>query len=68
MGPLLTALKGDARASNVQDTDHGFILTGSGEAFSALAREAMEKSGVEYVALPTSDGAVGYTQVVIIPL
>ncbi|WP_155802395.1 hypothetical protein [Brevundimonas naejangsanensis] len=49
-------------------TNDGFVLSGSGEAFDELAREALENAGKDFVALPTSDGGVGYSRVVIITI
>ncbi len=68
MGRLLDALRNDPRASGVEVTNDGFVLSGSGEAFDELAREALENAGKDFVALPTSDGGVGYSRVVIITI
>ena len=38
------------------------------EAFNALARATLERSGIDYVALPRTDGPTGYDRVFIIPL
>lgn len=65
---LLDALRNDPRASGVEMTEQGFVLSGSGKAFDELAREALENAGDDFVALPTSDGGVGYSRVVIITL
>ena len=37
-------------------------------AFNDLVRRAIDCSGLDYVALPSTDGRAGYDQVFIIPL
>lgn len=72
MGLFLHSLREGGPHHRVEATDDGFaILRRSGhdrEAFNDLAREALAKSGYDFLALPLSDGARGYEQVVIIPI
>jgi hypothetical protein len=47
------------------------ILRGANETpgdFSRFVREVLDSSGDEFVALPVSDGRLGYDEVFVIPL
>jgi hypothetical protein len=56
----------------VERTEEGFAVVRTGnehsEAFNDLVREAMRRSGSDFVALPRTDGSRGYDQVLIIPV
>lgn len=68
MGRFLDTLKKPSPFFEVEKTDAGLLLRGTGEEFNALVRTAIEKSGDDYVALPTTDGRTGYDRCLIIPI
>lgn len=72
MGPFLKTLRRGGADFAVEPTEAGFAIvrrsSGDPEAFNALAREAVNRSGVDFVALPRSDGQAGYDQVIILPI
>lgn len=55
-----------------EPTDDGFVIVRRddecAEAFNRLARQTIEQSGADYVALPRTDGPAGYDRVFIIRL
>lgn len=53
---------------DVEEGDGGFVLSGKGQEFSDLVREAVEASSDDFVALPVPDGHTGCERCVIIPL
>lgn len=67
MGKLLENLERAAEPYIVARDDSSLILSGSGEAFDKLVRQAIETAGDEFVALPVG-GATGYERLVILPL
>lgn len=70
MTSFLKSLRKPGRFCRVEKADGGFFLVRAddGDAFNALAREAIDKSGSDYVALPVSDGKAGYERVFIMPM
>lgn len=56
----------------VEQTDEGFVIVRrrpeAKAAFDNLARRVIERAGIDYVALPSTDGQAGYDRVFIIPL
>ena len=67
------------RALSKPGPDHGVVRTDEGfaivrrrpnarDGFNRLARAVIDRGGIEYVALPRSDGRADYDQVLIIPL
>ena len=72
MGQFLESLRRSGDCHLVEPTENGFAIvrrdSHRSEAFNLLVREAVERSGSDYVALPRTDGSSGYDQVFIIPL
>lgn len=72
MGLTLDALLHAGQGRRLEDGGTGFrILPGAHEApddFSRFVREVLDSAGSEFVALPVSDGRVGYDEVYVIPL
>ena len=72
MGVFLQSLRGGGPSHAVEKSEEGFVVvprrTGDRAAFNRLAREVMEHSGDDYVALPRYDGPANYDRVFIIPL
>ena len=72
MGKFLEALRQPDGCHLIEPTDSGFTIirrdVDCAEAFNRLAREAIKQSGVDYVALPRTDGPARYDRVFIIPL
>ena len=72
MGVFLDSLRRPDDCHLIEPTVEGFAIVRRdvrcAEAFNLLARETIEQSGIDYVALPRTDGSTGYDQVFIIPL
>ena len=72
MGKFLNTLATSGDFHQVEISEYGFIMMRRPDAlpdgFNRLARAAIEGAGDDYVALPISDGGVGYAQVIIMPL
>ncbi len=72
MGVFLQSLKDGGPSYAVEQSDEGFAVVrkrrADRAAFNQLAREVMEHSGDEYVALPRYDGPTNYDRVFIIPI
>ena len=72
VGMTLDALLHAGHGRRLEDGGTGFrILPGAHEApgdFSRFVREVLDSSGNEFVALPVSDGRLGYDEVYVIPL
>ena len=72
MGVFLQSLRDGGPSHAVEKSDDGFIVKprrrADRVAFNRFAREVMEHSGVEYVALPRYDGPANYDRIFIIPL
>ena len=67
---FLKSLRKPGRFCRVEKADAGFFLvrTDDRDAFNELARQAIDRSGLDYVALPVSDGKAGYERVFIMPM
>jgi hypothetical protein len=69
---FLQSLREGGHVYAVEKNDLGFAIIrkpdADPEAFNELARETLSQSGDDFVALPVSDGHIGYEQVVIIPI
>lgn len=67
---FLKSLRKPGRFCRVEKADGGFFLvrTDDRDAFNELARQAIDRSGLDYVALPVSDGKAGYERVFIMPM
>jgi hypothetical protein len=72
MQSYLKSLRKSGDAHVVEPMDDGFAIVrkdaAMAAAFNQIAREAMAHSGLDYVALPRSDGQANYDRVFIIPL
>ena len=72
MGVFLQSLKDGGPSYAVEPSDDGFAVVrkrrADRAAFNRLAREVMERSGDEYLALPRYDGPANYDRVFIIPI
>ena len=72
MGLKLEAVLQTGQGRSVEDGGMGYrILRGAEEApcdFNRFVRTVLDSSGDEFVALPVSDGRLGYDEVFIIPL
>lgn len=72
MGVFLKSLRDGGPSHRVEPSDDGFVLlprrTSDRAAFNRLAREVIEHSGDDYVALPRYDGPANYDRVFIIPI
>ena len=72
MGMFLQSLKDGGPYYAVEPSDDGFALvrkrSADRAAFNRLAREVMEHSGDDYLALPRYDGPANYDRVIIIPI
>jgi cell division GTPase FtsZ len=72
MKSYLKSLRKSGDAHIVEPMDEGFAIVrkeaAMAAAFNEIARQAMEHSGLDYVALPRSDGQANYDRVFIIPL
>ena len=72
MGVFLQSLKDGGPSYAVEPSDDGFAVVrkrrADRAAFNRLAREVMERSGDDYLALPRYDGPANYDRVFIIPL
>ncbi len=72
MGVFLQSLRDGGPSHAVEKSDEGFVVKPRRRtdraAFNALAREVMEHSGDDYVALPRYDGPVNYDRIFIIPI
>lgn len=72
MSMYLDKLKQSGTCHVAERTQGGFAIVRRSDdharAFNDLAREALDRSGVDYVAFPRTDGPTGYDQVFIIPL
>ncbi|MCS6622649.1 hypothetical protein N0B44_06990 [Roseibacterium beibuensis] len=72
MGVFLQSLRDGGPSHAVEKSDEGFVVKPRGradrDAFNRLAREVMEHSGDDYVALPRYDGPANYDRIFIIPI
>lgn len=72
MGVFLKSLRDGGPSHRVEPSDDGFVLlprrTSDRAAFNRLAREVIDQSGEDYVALPRYDGPANYDRVFIIPI
>jgi hypothetical protein len=72
MGVFLQTLRDGGPSHAVEPSDEGFAVVRKRRAdrgaFNRLAREVMENSGDDYVALPRYDGPTDYDRVFIIPI
>ena len=72
MGVFLQSLRDGGPSHAVEKSDEGFVVKplrrADRAAFNQLAREVMERSGDDYVALPRYDGPANYDRVFIIPI
>ena len=72
MGVFLQSLKDGGPSHAVEESDEGFVVKprrrADRAAFNRFAREVMENSGDDYVALPRYDGPANYDRIFIIPL
>lgn len=72
MGAFLESLSRPDDCHLTEKTEEGFAIirrsVDCADAFNELAREAIRRSGSDYVALPRTDGSIGYDQVFIIPI
>ena len=71
MGRLLDNLERDNPAYRLEASDDGITLirrAGYEDDFNDFARVLIDSAGVEFVALPTTDGHAGYERVFLIPL
>ena len=72
MGVFLQSLKDGGPSYAVEPSDDGFAVVrkrrADRAAFKRLAREVMERSGDDYLALPRYDGPANYDRVFIIPI
>ena len=72
MGVFLQSLRDGGPSHAVEKSDDGFAVVPrrpvDRAAFNRLAREVMEHSGDDYVALPRYDGPANYDRVFIIPI
>ncbi|WP_372706422.1 hypothetical protein [Brevundimonas sp.] len=69
---FLKSLRKPGRFCRLEKAEGGFFIVRADgmakDAFNALAREAIDRSGSDYVALPVSDGKSGYERVFIMPM
>jgi hypothetical protein len=71
MDRYLDSLKQERPEYRVEQAAEGFVLVRrSAECplFDTVAREVIEHAGADYVALPVTDGGVGYDRVIVLPL
>ena len=72
MGMSLDQLRAAGATHLIQMTEDGFTISRrskeQAEAFNVLARQALEASGVDFVAFPQPDGDYGYEGLFVIPL
>ena len=72
MGVFLQSLKDGGPSYAVEPSDDGFAVVrkrrADRAAFNRLAREVMERSGDDYLALPRYDGPANYDRVFIFPI
>ena len=71
MGKLLDKLLATHPAYDIERDKDGFVLIAKPDRideFSKLVREAIEHAGADFIAFPTSDGAVGYSRMFVVPL
>jgi hypothetical protein len=72
MGVFLQSLRNGGPSHAVEKSEEGFAVvrrrSADRAAFNRLAREVMEHSGDDYVALPRYDGPTNYDRVFIIPI
>lgn len=72
MGAFLESLQRPDDCHLIEQTEEGFAIVrrcaDRADSFNELAREAIRRSGSDYVALPRTDGSAGYDQVFIIPI
>jgi len=72
MGVFLQSLRDGGPSHAVESSDDGFVVKprrrADRAAFNRLAREVMEHSGDDYVALPRYDGPANYDRIFIIPI
>lgn len=71
MGALLQRLRGVAASRGIEETEVGFTFVpepGDGVGFNRFVERVIDEAGDDYVALPTTDGSIGYDRVLIIPL
>lgn len=68
----LKQLRTAARAHLIEHNKDGFTIRrrceDEAQAFNALAREALDSSGEDFVAFPQPDGQSGYVGLFVIPL
>ena len=72
MGVFQQSLKDGGPSYAVEPSDDGFAVVrkrrADRAAFNRLAREVMDRSGDDYLALPRYDGPANYDRVFIIPI
>jgi hypothetical protein len=72
VGAFLESLRQADDCHLIEQTEEGFAIVrrsaDRAAPFNELAREAIQRSGSDYVALPRTDGSAGYDQVFIIPI
>jgi len=72
VGAFIDGLRQADACHLTEPTEEGFAIVRRSpehaQAFNALARETIHRSGRDYVALPRTDGPTGYDQVLIIPI
>lgn len=72
MGVFLQSLREGGPSHAVEQSEEGFAVVprrpADRAAFNRLAREVMEHSGDDYIALPRYDGPTDYDRVFIIPI
>lgn len=72
MGAFLQSLRAESPAHTVEEAEQGFAIVRRADAattaFNSLARNAIDHSGDDYVALPRTDGPASYDRVFIIPI
>lgn len=72
MTSFLKSLRKPGRAYRIEDADGGFFIVrndgAEADAFNALARQTIDLSGTDYVALPITDGKLGYERIFIVPM
>ncbi|QYC10685.1 hypothetical protein [Brevundimonas nasdae] len=69
MTRYLESLQRRSSVHNVEVTEGGFVIVRKApdcRAFDGLAREVIKSAGRDYVALPFTDGAVGYARIIIL--
>ena len=67
----LETLRAPSPHHRVEEAEDGFFIVRAEAAaasqFDALVREAMQRAGDEYLALPVAEGGPGYSRVFILP-